>query len=143
MLHSLFLIGSFGTTEMLLILFVVILLFGAKRIPELFRGMGQGVREFKDASTKPEEQQPQYRDQPAPPYQQPPQQGPPAQGYPQQGYPQQGYPQQGPPAQGYPQQGYPQQPQPPHNTYAQPGQPGYQQPVSPAYNPNDPNQQLG
>ena len=138
MLHSLFLIGSFGTTEMLLILFVVILLFGAKRIPELFRGMGQGVREFKDASTKPEEQQPQYRDQPAPPYQQPPQQGPPAQGY-----PQQGYPQQGPPAQGYPQQGYPQQPQPPHNTYAQPGQPGYQQPVSPAYNPNDPNQQLG
>ena len=118
MLHSLFLIGSFGTTEMLLILFVVILLFGAKRIPELFRGMGQGVREFKDASTKPEEQQPQYRDQPAPPYQQPPQQGPPA-------------------------QGYPQQPQQPHNTYAQPGQPGYQQPVSPAYNPNDPNQQLG
>lgn len=126
MLHSLFLIGSFGTTEMLLILFVVILLFGAKRIPELFRGMGQGVREFKDASTKPEEQQPQYRDQPAPPYQ--PQQ------------PQQGYPQQGAPAQGYPQQGYP---QPQHNTYAQPGQPGYQQPAPPAYNPNDPNQQLG
>ena len=122
MLHSLFLIGSFGTTEMLLILFVVILLFGAKRIPELFRGMGQGVREFKDASTKPEEQQPQYRDQPAPPYQQQ-------------------YPQQAPPAQGYPQQGYPQQPQ--HNTYAQPGQPGYQQPTPPAYNPNDPNQQLG
>ena len=121
MLHSLFLIGSFGTTEMLLILFVVILLFGAKRIPELFRGMGQGVREFKDASTKPEEQQPQYRDQPAPPYQQSPQQGPPAQGYPQQGYPQ----------------------QPQHNTYAQPGQPGYQQPAPPAYNPNDPNQQRG
>jgi sec-independent protein translocase protein TatA len=129
MLHSLFLIGSFGTTEMLLILFVVILLFGAKRIPELFRGMGQGVREFKDASTKPEDQQPQYRDQPAPPYQQQ--------------YPQQGYPQQVPPAQGYPQQGgYPQQPQ--HNQYAQqPGQPGYQQPAPPAYNPNDPNQQLG
>ena len=122
MLHSLFLIGSFGTTEMLLILFVVILLFGAKRIPELFRGMGQGVREFKDASTKPEEQQPQYRDQLAPPYQQQ--------------YPQQGYPQQGPPAQGHPQQ-------PQHNTYAQPGQPGYQQPAPPAYNPNDPNQQLG
>ena len=121
MLYSLFLIGSFGTTEMLLILFVVILLFGAKRIPELFRGMGQGVREFKDASTKPDEQQPQYRDQPAPPYQQQ--------------YPPQGYPQQGPPAQGNPQQQ--------HNTYAQPGQPGYQQPASPAHNPNDPNQQRG
>jgi sec-independent protein translocase protein TatA len=106
--HPLFLIGSFGTTEMLLILFVIILLFGAKRIPELFRGMGQGVREFKDASTKPEDQQPQYRDQPAPPYQQQ--------------YPQQGYPQQ--PQQGYPQQGAPQQ--------------GYQQPTPSAYNPNDP-----
>ena len=64
MLNSLFLIGSFGTTEMLLILFVVILLFGAKRIPELFRGMGQGVREFKDA-TKPVDE-PRYRDQAGP-----------------------------------------------------------------------------
>ncbi len=123
MLHSLFLIGSFGTTEMLLILFVVILLFGAKRIPELFRGMGQGVREFKDASTKPEDRQPEYRDQPAPPYQQhqqPYQQ--PAPGYPQPGQPQQPNP-------GYPQQG----------GYA-PQQPGYQQPAPPAYNPNDPGQ---
>jgi sec-independent protein translocase protein TatA len=124
MLHSLFLIGSFGTTEMLLILFVVILLFGAKRIPELFRGMGQGVREFKDASTKPEDRQPEYRDQPAPPYQQQ---------YPPQGYPQNpqqnGYPQQ-PQQNGYPQQG----------GYA-PGQPGYQQPAPPTYNPNDPNNQ--
>lgn len=114
--HPLFLIGSFGTTEMLLILFVVILLFGAKRIPELFRGMGQGVREFKDASTRPEEQQPQYRDQPATPPVQPPYQQP---------YPQQGYPQQ--PQPGFPQQGAP--------------HPGYQQPVPPVYNPNDPTTQ--
>ncbi|GAA4350624.1 hypothetical protein GCM10023185_08560 [Hymenobacter saemangeumensis] len=65
-----FLIGNFGTTEILLIVFVIILLFGAKRIPELFRGMGQGVREFKDA-TKQEE--PKFRDQAPsqPPYQQP------------------------------------------------------------------------
>lgn len=113
MFHSLFLIGSFGTTEMLLILFVVILLFGAKRIPELFKGMGQGVREFKDASKQAENQQPEYRDQPtAPPVQ------PPYQQYPPQGYPQQGYPQ-------------------------QPGyqQPGYQQPAPPAHNPNDPTNQ--
>jgi TatA/E family protein of Tat protein translocase len=119
--HPLFLIGSFGTTEMLLILFVVILLFGAKRIPELFRGMGQGVREFKDASTRPEEQQPQYRDQPTTPPVQPPYQ---------QQYPQQGYPQQ--PPQGYAQPGY-QQPTAP--------QQGYQQPVPPVYNPNDPTTQ--
>jgi sec-independent protein translocase protein TatA len=115
MLHSLFLIGSFGTTEMLLILFVVILLFGAKRIPELFKGLGQGVREFKDASKVEENQQPQYRDQPVAPPVQPPYQ----QGYPQQ----QQYPQQG----GYTQQGVPQQ--------------GYQQPVPPVYNPNDPTNQ--
>lgn len=123
MLHSLFLLGSFGTTEILLILFVIILLFGAKRIPELFRGMGQGVREFKDATTKPEDQQPQYRDQPG--------QAPYQQQYPQQpGY---GYPQQ--PNYNQPPQHYGQQP----NGYPQ--QPGYQQPTPPAYNPNDPNNQ--
>ena len=66
MLHSLFLIGSFGTTEILLIVFVIVFLFGAKRIPELFKGMGQGVREFKDASKVAENEQPQYRDQPWP-----------------------------------------------------------------------------
>ena len=92
MLHSLFLIGSFGTTEILLIVFVIVLLFGAKRIPELFKGMGQGVREFKDASKVEETQQPQYRDQPVAPVQPPYQQQ-----YPQQGAAQQGYQQQAPP----------------------------------------------
>jgi len=111
MLHSLFLIGSFGTTEILLIVFVIVLLFGAKRIPELFKGMGQGVREFKDASKVAETEQPQYRDQPAP---QPPYAPQPPQGYPQQGAPQPGYPQQGAP------------------------QPGYPQPTPPVFNPNDP-----
>ncbi len=37
-------------TELILILAVVLLLFGGKKIPELMRGLGQGVREFKDAS---------------------------------------------------------------------------------------------
>ncbi len=63
-LASLFLIGSFGTTEILLIVLAIILLFGAKRIPELFRGMGQGIREFKDAS---KEEKPEYRDGPVNP----------------------------------------------------------------------------
>ena len=98
MLHSLFLIGSFGTTEILLIVFAIVLLFGAKRIPELFKGMGQGVREFKDASKVAETEQPQYRDQPtAPPVQPPYQQYPPQQGYPQQGTAQPGYTQPVPP----------------------------------------------
>ena len=38
-----------GWTEILLIAFVVLLLFGGKKIPELMRGRGRGVREFKDA----------------------------------------------------------------------------------------------
>jgi len=42
--------GKFGTTEIILILVVVLLLFGGKKIPELLRGLGQGMKEFKDAS---------------------------------------------------------------------------------------------
>jgi sec-independent protein translocase protein TatA len=47
---SLLFLGSIGTTEILVILFIVLLLFGAKKIPELARGLGRGIREFKDAS---------------------------------------------------------------------------------------------
>jgi hypothetical protein len=55
--------------------------------------MGQGVREFKDASKVAEDEQPQYRDQPVAPPVQPPYQQP----YQQPGAPQQGYQQQVPP----------------------------------------------
>lgn len=44
------LLFSFGPMEIILIFLVVVLLFGAKKIPELARGMGKGIREFKDAS---------------------------------------------------------------------------------------------
>jgi sec-independent protein translocase protein TatA len=40
---------NLGMTEILLIAFVVLLLFGGKKIPELMRGLGKGIREFKDA----------------------------------------------------------------------------------------------
>lgn len=43
-------LGSFGMTELLIILAIVVLLFGAKRIPELAKGLGQGIHEFKKAS---------------------------------------------------------------------------------------------
>jgi len=132
MLHSLFLMGIPNTGELLLILFVIIIFFGAKRIPEMFKGIGQGVREFKDATKTPESQQPQYRDQASTPPVQPQNQQYPPQGYPQQQqYPQQGYPQQGYAQEQYPQQGAPQQ-------YPQQG---HQQSVPPVYNPNDPNNQ--
>lgn len=39
-----------GATEIILILAVVLLLFGGKKIPELMKGLGKGIREFKDAS---------------------------------------------------------------------------------------------
>lgn len=42
-------LGNFGATEILVILLIVVLLFGGKKIPEMMRGMGRGVREFKDA----------------------------------------------------------------------------------------------
>jgi sec-independent protein translocase protein TatA len=40
---------SLGWNEILLILLVVLLLFGGRKIPELMRGMGKGIREFQDA----------------------------------------------------------------------------------------------
>ncbi|WNJ19945.1 twin-arginine translocase TatA/TatE family subunit [Pontibacter sp. G13] len=43
-------IGGLGGPEVLLILLAILLLFGAKKIPELARGLGKGIREFKDAS---------------------------------------------------------------------------------------------
>ena len=40
---------SLGWNEILLILLVVLLLFGGRKIPELMRGLGKGIREFNDA----------------------------------------------------------------------------------------------
>lgn len=42
--------GGLGGTEILVILLVILLFFGAKKIPELARGIGQGINEFKKAS---------------------------------------------------------------------------------------------
>lgn len=49
---TLFINGLFGMgpTEIIVVLVIVLLLFGGKKIPELMRGLGKGVKEFKDAS---------------------------------------------------------------------------------------------
>ncbi len=47
--------GRIGTTEILIILGIVLLFFGGKKIPELMKGLGSGVKEFKKAA-KGEEQ---------------------------------------------------------------------------------------
>jgi sec-independent protein translocase protein TatA len=41
--------GNLGVTEILLIVVVIVLLFGGRKIPELMRGIGQGMKEFRDA----------------------------------------------------------------------------------------------
>ena len=47
---NIMLAGFFGGWEIVLILAVVLLLFGAKKLPELARGLGQGIKEFKKAT---------------------------------------------------------------------------------------------
>jgi sec-independent protein translocase protein TatA len=42
--------GKIGLTEIILVLLVVVLLFGGRKIPELMKGIGQGMKEFKKAS---------------------------------------------------------------------------------------------
>lgn len=48
MTQSLLLIGGIGMQEVLLIALVVLLFFGGKKIPELMKGIGKGVRSFKE-----------------------------------------------------------------------------------------------
>lgn len=42
------LLGMIGTTEIILLVLLVVLFFGGRKIPELMRGLGKGVREFKN-----------------------------------------------------------------------------------------------
>ncbi len=50
---NMLLIGGLGTSEILLIVLALLLLFGGKKLPELMRGAGRGIKEFKDAMNKP------------------------------------------------------------------------------------------
>lgn len=49
MLNSIFLLGIPAGAEWIIIVVAVLVLFGAKKIPEFMRGVGRGVKEFKDA----------------------------------------------------------------------------------------------
>ena len=48
MIHGTLLFGNIGAPEIIIIALVVLLLFGGKKIPELMRGLGKGVKSFKD-----------------------------------------------------------------------------------------------
>jgi len=49
-MYSFIILGVIGPQEIILIVFVLLLIFGGKKIPELMRGLGQGMREFKKAT---------------------------------------------------------------------------------------------
>lgn len=53
-----------GTTELLLVAGLALLLFGGKKLPEMMKGMGQGVKSFKEGLNSPTEE-PQNKEKPA------------------------------------------------------------------------------
>lgn len=50
-------LGMVGAPQVIIILVVVLLLFGGKKIPELMKGLGQGIKDFKNASKDIEKEQ--------------------------------------------------------------------------------------
>lgn len=55
MLNSILFLGGLGPTEIIILLVIVLLLFGGKKIPELMRGVGKGINEFKQGVGEPTE----------------------------------------------------------------------------------------
>ncbi|MBN3036011.1 MAG: twin-arginine translocase TatA/TatE family subunit [Bacteroidales bacterium] len=53
---SLFISGVIGPWQIVLIVVIVLLLFGGKKIPELMKGLGKGIREFKEGMSNPDDQ---------------------------------------------------------------------------------------
>jgi sec-independent protein translocase protein TatA len=62
MIHSIIL-GIVGAPEIIIILIVVLLLFGGKKIPELMKGFGQGIREFKAGMNAPDVKKPEEQEE--------------------------------------------------------------------------------
>jgi len=56
-MNILIIAGMFGPQEIILILVIVLLLFGGRKIPELMKGLGKGMKEFKKASNEDEEEE--------------------------------------------------------------------------------------
>ncbi len=61
MLNSI-LLGVIGPAQVVIIVLVIVLLFGGKKIPELMRGIGKGVKEFKDGISGVDEKDPNQKD---------------------------------------------------------------------------------
>lgn len=57
MIASNIFLGMIGPWQIAVVVILVLLLFGGKKIPELMRGLGSGIKEFKDASKEEEEEE--------------------------------------------------------------------------------------
>jgi sec-independent protein translocase protein TatA len=57
LLISSVILGMFGPWEIVIIVLVIVLIFGGRKIPELMRGLGQGMKEFKNATKEDKEDQ--------------------------------------------------------------------------------------
>ena len=51
MINNFVLSGIIGTQEIIIIALIILILFGAKKIPELMKGVGKGIKEFKDVTS--------------------------------------------------------------------------------------------
>lgn len=71
--------GNLGATEIIFILVIVLLVFGAKRLPEIGQSLGKGIREFRKSMTEISGEIHQATQQPQPPQYPPPQYAPPPQ----------------------------------------------------------------
>ncbi len=54
-MHTFIFLGMVGPWQIILILAIVLLLFGGKKIPELMKGLGKGIRNFKEGMNNPDE----------------------------------------------------------------------------------------
>lgn len=62
-MNTMIILGIVGPTEIILIVAIVLLLFGGKKIPELMKGIGQGAREFKKGLSGETETDPKQKDE--------------------------------------------------------------------------------
>ncbi|MDD4848553.1 MAG: twin-arginine translocase TatA/TatE family subunit [Bacteroidales bacterium] len=61
-MNTLLILGMIGMQEILIIALIVLLFFGGRKIPELMRGLGKGVRSFKEGMNTPEKEEETKKD---------------------------------------------------------------------------------
>jgi sec-independent protein translocase protein TatA len=63
-----FLLGPIGPTELILIILIIVIIFGARKLPELGKSLGEGIKNFrKSISSKEKERPPEKPEKPEPP----------------------------------------------------------------------------